>query len=486
MKMHYRYGYLAGLFVGLLIPASFAFAQSMNFDQVLQKVVDHYPSLRATEYQVEKARQESIKVESKLGWQLSAQGGVSHDLSLFGAPANTTNLAGSLARKLDSGSSLSFNADINRTDADYSISPSLPNPATTTSIDVQFRKPLQKGADNPDYVLAKENALVQQHLANAERASRYDQVATQLVDVYLGLSRVQSQIENTEQAITRSKRLRKYIARRFNLGLAENKDRLQVEAQLKGQQASLQTLKQAQMKQIVALNHLMGREPDASLQLQQTKSDFERDGTNLLPQVQQHSPALSTVNARLQLAENNIRASRDASKDKLDMVMYLGNKTNSGDTASGSLNDSEVVGGIRFEFQHGLDKRGDDARLRQAQLDRYTALSNKSQVMEDLKYNLASLLSDRRSVKKTIQAFVLSVGSEQKKLKDAEKRYRQGRTDTDQLLQFEAQLSAAELSLELQRIEFVGVEQRLRLLTGQIWDNIHYPVMNTSEGAVQP
>ena len=486
MKTALRHGIIAGTLVGLSLLASPLYAQTMSFDQVLQKVVDHYPSLRTSEYQVEKARQESIKVESTLGWQLSAQGSVNHDLSLFGAPSDTVNLAGSLARKLDSGASLSVNADINRTDSDYAISPYLPNPATMTSLDVQYRQPLQRGVDNPDYVLDRDNAEVQQRLASAERASRYDQLASQLVDIYLGLARVQSQIANTEQAIVRSKRLKKYIARRFNLGLAEDKDRLQVEAQLKGHEATLQTLKQAQVKQVVALNRLMGREAQASLQLQQPQAVFEHNDMQLLPRVQQHSPALKSVDGRLQLAENSIRASRDARKDQLDMVVYLGNKTNAGDTAGGSLKDTEVVGGLRLEYNRGLDRRGYDAQLYQAQLDRYAAISDKRQVMEDLKYNLASLLADRDSVKQTIQAYALSVTSEQKKLQDAEKRYRQGRTDTDQLIQFEAQLSAAELNLELQRIELLGVEQKLRLLTGQLWDNIQYPALNLSEGNAAP
>ncbi|MBI1422167.1 MAG: hypothetical protein GC149_01790 [Gammaproteobacteria bacterium] len=483
MKTAIRHRAIAGLLVGLSLPGTLLHAQTMSFDQVLQKVVDHYPSLRSTEYQVEKARQESIKVESTLGWQLNAQGGVSHDLSLFGAPSDTVNLAGSLARKLESGARLSLNANINRTDSDYAISPNLPNPATTTTLDMQYRQPLQKGADNPDFVIAKDNAAVQQRLTGADRASRYDQVATQLVDIYLGLARVQSQIANTQEAIVRSKRLKNYIARRFNLGLAEDKDRLQVEAQLKGHEATLQTLKQAQVKQVVALNRLMGREPQAGLELQQPQAVFEHDDMQLLPRVQQHSPALQTVNGRLELAENSIRASRDARKDQLDMVMYLGNKTNEGDTPAGGINDSEVVGGLRLEYNRGLDRRGFDAQLYQAQLDRYAAISDKQQVLEDLKYNLASLLADRDNVKQTIRAYALSVSSEQKKLQDAEKRYRQGRTDTDQLIQFEAQLSAAELNLELQRIELLGVEQKLRLLTGQLWDSIQYPALNLTEGA---
>ena len=311
MQTAIRRGILAGPLIGLALLASPLYAQSMSFDQVLQRVVNHYPSLRTSEYQVERARQESLKVESTLGWQLNAQGGVSHDLSLFGAPSDSVNLAGSLARKLDSGASLSFNADINRTDSDYAISPSLPNPATTTSLDVQYRQPLQRGVDNPDYVIAKDNADVQQRLASAERASRYDQLASQLVDIYLGLARVLSQIANTEQAIVRSQRLQKYIARRFNLGLAEDKDRLQVEAQRKGQEATLQTLKQAQVKQVVALNHLMGREPQASLALQQPPAVFAQEDMQLLALVQQHSPALKSVDGRLELAENGIRASRD-------------------------------------------------------------------------------------------------------------------------------------------------------------------------------
>ena len=59
MKTVIRRGVMAGPLLGLFLLASPLYAQTMSFDQVLQRVVDHYPSLRSTEYQVEKARQET-------------------------------------------------------------------------------------------------------------------------------------------------------------------------------------------------------------------------------------------------------------------------------------------------------------------------------------------------------------------------------------------------------------------------------------------
>jgi len=55
------------------------------------------------------------------------------------------------------------------------------------------------------------------------------------------------------------------------------------------------------------------------------------------------------------------------------------------------------------------------------------------------------------------------------------KRYRTGRTDTDQLIQFEDQLSQAEFALELQRLELMKRQYKLKLLLGSLWHTITLP-----------
>ena len=56
------------------------YAETLTVEQVLQRVVNHYPSIKTASIQVEKAKQESIKIDSQLGWQLGAQAGISRNV----------------------------------------------------------------------------------------------------------------------------------------------------------------------------------------------------------------------------------------------------------------------------------------------------------------------------------------------------------------------------------------------------------------------
>lgn len=59
-----------------ILTSSTSLAAALAPEQVLQKVIDHYPSIDIAAIEIERARQ-SIKVaESQLGWQLQAQAGI--------------------------------------------------------------------------------------------------------------------------------------------------------------------------------------------------------------------------------------------------------------------------------------------------------------------------------------------------------------------------------------------------------------------------
>ena len=74
-------------------------------------------------------------------------------------------------------------------------------------------------------------------------------------------------MDNLRQGLERTRKLLKFIKSRRNLGIAETKDELQVQAQLDSQQAQLQALNIAWTQQRIALNRLMGRPWDAAMAL---------------------------------------------------------------------------------------------------------------------------------------------------------------------------------------------------------------------------
>lgn len=454
-----------------------ALAENMNSEQVLQRVMDHYPSLKTAALQVQRARQEVARVESQLGWQLGAGGGFKHDLNFIGTPSDTVDVSGSLSRSLANGGTLSFNAGITRDDADATLSPTLPNPSTSTDVNVNYRHRLQRGSGNPGYEQGKLSAEAGILLADADTRSLYDQVAGQVLEIFYAAASTRARIDNLHKAIKRSQRLHRYIRDRANLGVSEDKDLLQVAAQLAGREAELKGLEVAWQQQKIALNRLMGRDWDAEIN-PLLKTDItlpQQSYDELLQQVEAYNPGLKTVQAQLKLADAAIMTRRDARQDNLDLVMYLGNRSIDGDTQVGSYDTSEVVGGIRLEFAQSKDKSGVDAELYQAQLDRNIALQNQIQILEDIKYNVSSLLAEIKTARLAVDAYLQSVKSENAKLNEAERRYRAGRTDTDQLIQFEAELAGAELAYELQRIELAHRDVNLDLLRGTIWKDIHLP-----------
>jgi len=98
----------------VVIFQSSVIAENLNLQQVLQRVVDHYPSIKSAAYQVEKASQENIKVESQLSWLLNSNAGYSRDTSLFGTATDRYNVGAGVNRSLQNGGLLGFNACISR------------------------------------------------------------------------------------------------------------------------------------------------------------------------------------------------------------------------------------------------------------------------------------------------------------------------------------------------------------------------------------
>lgn len=484
MKMLIK-GLTTGIFSLLLVLS--AHAEKLTMEQVLQQVMDHYPSLKVASIQLERARQETKKVESQLGWQLGSQAAFARDMSTFGILSDKLSLSANLSKQLSSGDSISVNAAISDDDAESSFSPAFPNPSTSTNLDLNYRMPLAKGSDNPAYSQGLVQAEAGVVLAEAQKQAQYDQMASQIIELHLAAAGTQARLNNLQQSIQRSRRLEDYIKDRYNLGVAEEQDLLQVKAQLRSSEAEYHSLEMAWQQQLISMNRLMGRTWDKPFEpvISTQADDIEVKNEQMLEQVKQHSPALKNSLGQLKLADSAIASSRDAREDQMDLVMFIGQKTLTGDVVAGDYDESGTVGGLRFEFGHGMDKSGFDAALYQAQLDRNAALQEQKQALEDLQYDLFSLLAEIRTGKIALEAFKKSVSSEQAKLKEAVERYRTGRTDTDQLIQFESQLAGAELALELQRIELARRYNKLGLLRGLLWSNIRLADYQPENGEQQ-
>jgi len=466
-----RVNYILGSF--LLSAVGVLHAEQLSLQQVLQKVIDHYPSIQSASLQVEKASQENIKAESQLAWQMNGNAGVSRDTGLFGTSSDRVNLGAGVNRRLENGGVLGFNASISRDDAEEAFAPTIPNPVTKTRVDVNYRQPLQKGSENAQYEESKTAAQAQLQLVQSDKVALYDALATEVIDLYLATSITEARLQNSQNKIDRGLRLKKYINNEVQLGLSEEKDILQVNARLEADRAEKQSLEVLLKRQIISLNRLMDRPWDKSFSIDLQLTNMPETKYDIAYQKAiKQSTQLKQIDARLMLAESAIRLSRDQRENELDLVMYLGNESNQGDLAVGDYDESGIVGGISLEFKRALDKSGLDAELRQAHLDRELALQDKKLVLQNLQYTVASLLAELQSTELAVKAFNKSVNAEKSKLVEARHRYKDGRIETDLIIEFEGQLANAELAYELQKIELARRYYQLNLLDGSLWKNI--------------
>ena len=464
------------IMTALATDTALARAQTLTLPELLQQVLNHYPSLQSAALQVERAQQDTVRVESRLGWQLAAQTGIHKDVSLFGSAVNRINVGSQATRQLISGDTLSMSANISHDDADTATLPSLANPVTATQINLLYRKPLTQGKGNNIYNNALTQADSNYKIQQARQQLSYDQIAMQLIELYAATLTTQQRINNIQQSIKRSQRLQQFILDRVELGIAEDKDRLQTSAQLDGLKAQKEALELAHIKQSIALNRLMAQPWNTTLTLKLAAPErLSGDLDTLIKQASSHSPALKINDARIAISDSLITLQRDQNRDKVDMVLSLGNSSQSGTSQSGSVNQSELVGGLQIEYTQSLDQRGNKAALNQAQLDRSIALQDRKQLNDDLHYDVAMLMAELKASQTAIKAYLRSVKSEHKKLDEAEQRYRQGRITIDQVIQFENQTAGSELGLALQKIEYQRSNNQLELLRGRLWDGVSIP-----------
>lgn len=446
-------------------------SQELGFNDVVDKILRHYPTLEVARLQVARAREEIAKVESQLGWELAGSGGVSHDVSVFGTPTDRGDINLSLERQLESGHSVGISGNYTYEDSSFTVSPLFPNPSHSTQLDLNYRIPLGRGEDNPAYTEGLAGARAGIEVERAAARDVRNQVANQALELFYAKALTEARLESARQGLQNANRLKAYIARRRELGLAEEKDTLQAEAQVRAQQTALRQLEVIHEQQRITLNKLMGepwqRGYQSILQLQSDLGSYEID--ELVAQAETSYPALQQNRARLELTESVLRRSRDQRKDQLDLVLSVGTRTRSGDTTTGSVSEEDVAGQLRFEYRESLSKGGLDAEVRQAQLDRTIAIEEIRRARDELTYSIASLVREIDATRRALQSSRLRLESEQAKYAEAMQRYRQGREQTDRLIQYDNERNDARLSLAEQEVELARRISALRILHGQFW-----------------
>lgn len=461
---------IASLF--LLITPVAVLAESFTLHQTLKRVIETYPSVEIARMQVTRARQDTIRARSALGWNLGGQAGISHDISAFtGTPSDSANLSANLNRPLASGGSIGVGGSYNYEDSSFTFGPTFPNPSHFTRVDANYRMPLGQGAGNPQYNEGLKSAEAGVRIAQAGQLMIRDQLASQTMELFYGAAATKVQIASARDAIDRARRLKRYIRDNARLGLTEEKDLLQADAQLQARIADYDALMVAWEQQRTAINRLLNRPRIAEFDpVVHERKEYTVDSVRLLEEAMAYSPTLKQQQAQVEIAESQIATSKDAGRSKVDLVFGVGygNKQGSADP-NPYVNESDYAASVRLEFTRSMDRSGLDAAITQAQIDRSIALREIQRIKDDLEYNVNGLAAEINNSEAALASHRRHVSVEQAKLNEAMRRYRTGRADTTQLIQFENELQLGKLALEQQRIEFARRHASLELMRGTLF-----------------
>jgi outer membrane protein TolC len=448
-------------------------AQSFTLHQTLNRVTTTYPSIEIARMQVARAQQEINRAQSIIGWNVGAQIGAKHDLSAFGVPVDSANLSANLTKPLASGGSIGLSSNYNYDESSITYFP--PNPSNLSRIDANYRMPLAKGSGNPQYQQAITSAEAGARIARANELTTRDQLASQTMELFYGAAATRVQIATAENAIDRAKRLKKYIQDNARLGLAEEKDLLQAEAQLQARISDYDALMVSWEQQRTAINRLLDRPRIAEFEpVLQESEELKDDPVAILEEAKSYSPDLKRQQAQIEISEAVIEASKDESKSQMDLVLGVGYGNRQGPNVSPDpyINQSDYAASVRLEYSRPLDKTGVEAAVTQAMLDRSIALRETQRIKDDLEYNVKGLVAEINTSHAAIESHRKRVATEQSKFSEAMQRYRTGREDTRNLIQFENELQLSKLALEQQRIELSRRNANLVLLRGQMFPDI--------------
>lgn len=455
-----------------LAAAAPAAADTLTYGGALRRIVELDASLAIAQYRVERAREEIARVETQLTWNASGQGGVGRDLSMFGTPTDRADASLGADKRLSFGPQIGASAGYTREDATTSFSPLIPNPSESTRADVFWRQPLARGFGNPQYNEGRNIAEAEVQATTADRIAAFDNLARRTADVYFAAAYTRARLRNAEGAIARAERLLEYVRGNQRLGIAEQQDLLQAEAQLAGRRAEREALWLAWVQSRTVLNRLLVRGWDAELELVLPVTTVVPSPEALRPAAEEHSPELARLNARVQQAEAVIERNRDSARDQFDAVLSAGSRTFAGDTAAGSVSTSEPVGSLRLEYRGFLGSSAADIELNQAFIDRSIALRQLADVRLDLHYTVFGLSAELTAAQVAEARARARVAAEAAKMAEATRLYRTGRTDTTALIQFENDGRLAELLADQQTIELARRLTEADIVRGAYWNEI--------------
>lgn len=471
--------------LSMLIAIPVAIAEPMSLAAVIRNVLAHHPDIPLSRLQIRITSTDQQSIEGQLDPQVTASLLSINDQnptnSLFNPVISNTlqQIKGDITKPLANGDTVTISLDYNRTLLTFERTNlfALFDPSYHNQIDLTYRHALLRGSGRPAYHQALVAALADESAARFQESVTARNLSSQAIQLYFDIGADEVNRQLAADAADRADRLLDYQKSRERFGLIEKADRLQAEALSATRRMELADAEASLAKDTTALNRLMLRNPDTPIT---TRDDQGLDDPlpgleDAMDIADKRRPELLALASRLKAAEARLAETRDDDRAQLDLVGRIGSRALAGTYGTAvrkGFSLADRFASIGVEFSDTIANHAARAAIRKAALQREQVLAEHRQTRELIKDDLARLLSLIRTGRKTWAAAKIRELAERKKFGAELARYREGRSDTATVIQFEGDLRAAEIETALRRIALLRYQRQLAWAKGTLLDTL--------------
>ncbi|MDQ6962675.1 MAG: hypothetical protein Q9M28_09145 [Mariprofundaceae bacterium] len=460
----------------LVLLCGSASVQAQTWQALLPELFAKHADLKVASWQARYANNAREQMLAVYDTQFQASMGISHETTVAASAfsASTTDAMQVMSqgsRLLSNGDQLSVNMVLNRRTQDVLFNQF--DPAYSSQLNFKYRHPLLRGANNQALKQNLQASQLDETLVRWQLAMIRQALAGQLLGLAYQQRQIHIKVKLAHAAVQRSQRLLSYQRKREVFGLIESSERLQTAALLR-----LRQREEAQAKADLFLvegkvNRLLQRPLDQALLF-----TWPDKGMTEIPSLSQSTqlalrqrPVFQMDNIRLDALEARSLAVAESEKIQLDVITELGTRALSSSPLHSALSIADprkhyVYVGL--EFSDSVQKTAAHAQLRQLSLQQHEVHLLRVQRVQQLKDQLADVLLQIKAAKLIHASMQASEKAEKRKFYAESERYRQGRSTTAVLIQFEDSLRQAQLVSSLQHIQRQFLASQLQWLQGSL------------------
>lgn len=472
-------GSLLLLFLGMVRPAV---AEPVSLATVISKVLSSHPDLVISRIDAAITGTEIDSIEGKLDPTFSTKITASRDRTPVASDfqpsgSDQVDFGTNISKPLANGGTLEADLSINRNDLSFAspFASSLAkiNPEYRGSFTLNYRHPLLRGAGRPDYTLGLKAAKADSQASVWQQNIIARDLALRALNAYYQLVADTLHIKLAQHSVDRAKELVRYQKFRERLGLIERADRLQVQALLEARKLDLAEALARFDSDRTILNRLMLQNPSQPIEpeIEQTAEVTGDAGQfdQLVMQASRHRPEFRQLDQQLDAATARLKQAQDDLRRQLDLVAKAGTRSldaAGGGAVSGLFNIQDHYVALSLEFGETIGNKTARAAVQKAELQRQRIMEEKRRQLEQVRNDIANALSARNGSARTLRQARARANAEKRKFNMELQRYREGRSDTATLIQFETELQAAETEVQLQTVNLMLAEKQLAWAQG--------------------